>query len=319
MENTINTEIVKTLYSKRKHLIIVVAVSAVLAVVFSSSFFLRPKFKSTAVVYPTNMGPFSEESSTEQLIQFMNSQEIRYRLLNEFNLAKHFRLDTADDKFDTYFNYMFEENIKITQTRYESVQIDVLAFDRDTARLLAWAIINFSNDLIRNSLNAKTEEFVKMHEEHIAALNAENDSLKAVLTKWGLDYGLLDYFIQIKEASRNLYKSLGASGNVNAKMEEQLKNIKEKGPRYMEMMEQFKNNVGIISEAQKEISKARRDLKKTFTYSTIVSKPNLPDTKFWPKRGIIVMFSTLGTLLLACIYFIYIERLKKIRKEIAQE
>src|ERR1700752_2534217 len=114
----LNIELLKLLYSKRKHILIITGLAALLSIVFSSSFFIKPKFKSIAVVYPSNIAPYSEESPTEQLMQFFASTEIRKGLNEKLDLAKHYDLDTADDRFETYYNLMFEENIKFSQTRF---------------------------------------------------------------------------------------------------------------------------------------------------------------------------------------------------------
>ena len=46
----------------KKHFMIITAVSIVLSIVFSSSFFIKPVYKSFALVYPSNIIPYSDES-----------------------------------------------------------------------------------------------------------------------------------------------------------------------------------------------------------------------------------------------------------------
>jgi len=177
-------------------------------------------------------------------------------------------------------------------------------------------LVNITNQLIRSSHNEKTNEFVTMHGDFMKNKAKENDSLRMIIESWGLQFGLLDYFIQAKEASKNYYKSLGSSGKTNEKFEISLKNLFARGPQFMEVMEKFKNGLVEFNLASIEYNKSVRDLKKEFTYTTIISKPNIPDSKFWPKRGVIVLFSVLGVFVLGCVYFIYIDRLKQIKAQI---
>src|ERR1700741_4946569 len=158
----INIEILRLIYSKRKHIIIITAIAGIVAIVFSMPFFMPPKYKSTVVVYPSNIAPYSEESQTEQLVQFLTSSEVRKEVLRKFNLDKHYDLDTSDAKFDYYFTLMYEENIIINETRYESIQIEVFDKDPQMAQKIAYGVVEAANNLIRNTLNKQTIELAEM-------------------------------------------------------------------------------------------------------------------------------------------------------------
>ncbi|NLA24746.1 MAG: hypothetical protein GX879_07245, partial [Bacteroidales bacterium] len=62
------------------HLLIIALVAAALGALISSPIIIKPKFKSFAVVYPANVYPFSEESETEQMLEVIQSLDIRYRV-----------------------------------------------------------------------------------------------------------------------------------------------------------------------------------------------------------------------------------------------
>ncbi|MFM7079592.1 MAG: hypothetical protein ACKOYC_07345, partial [Bacteroidota bacterium] len=78
-----------------KQLSIVAGSTILLSIVFSSEFFIKPKFKSTAIVYPSNLIPYSTESPTEQMIQLFGSDEIRDEIIKDFDLFKHYEVDTT--------------------------------------------------------------------------------------------------------------------------------------------------------------------------------------------------------------------------------
>ena len=67
----------------RWHLICVGVVAFLSSLVFSSAYFIPPKFKSTAVVYPVNLIPYSNESATEQLLQLLQSGDVRLNVINK--------------------------------------------------------------------------------------------------------------------------------------------------------------------------------------------------------------------------------------------
>ena len=78
----------------RKKLILIAVCSIVISSFLSSPLFIKPKYTSIAVVFPTNLEKFSEESNTEQLLQFMNSEEVKIAMTNRFNLYKVFDIES---------------------------------------------------------------------------------------------------------------------------------------------------------------------------------------------------------------------------------
>ncbi len=93
-----NTNLINLLLKWRIHLMVILAVALVLAVIFSSPFFITPKFKSIAVIYPANVSPYSEESETEQMYQVLQSQDIIDSVITKFNLAAHYKI-SSDYKY----------------------------------------------------------------------------------------------------------------------------------------------------------------------------------------------------------------------------
>jgi hypothetical protein len=72
---------------------IVGIIAIVLAAIFSSPFFITPKFKSSARVYPSNISAISEESETEQMLEIMNSADIKLKMMKAFNLDEVYKID----------------------------------------------------------------------------------------------------------------------------------------------------------------------------------------------------------------------------------
>ncbi|HWY37808.1 MAG TPA: Wzz/FepE/Etk N-terminal domain-containing protein, partial [Bacteroidia bacterium] len=104
-----NILILKKLFRRRKHLAVITVATAVMA--YLACFFITPVFKSTAVVYPANLGLYSEESQTEQLLQYMNSNEIRLYLLRKYNLGAHYKLDTTKKTFMLNYDGIYEKKV----------------------------------------------------------------------------------------------------------------------------------------------------------------------------------------------------------------
>jgi uncharacterized protein involved in exopolysaccharide biosynthesis len=100
------------LYRWRKLLLITGAAAAILSMFFSSSIFIPPLYRSTVIMYPAssnsvskallNENPgtsqdlleFGEDAQTEQMLQILNSNKIKDRVIRQFDLADHYGIDT---------------------------------------------------------------------------------------------------------------------------------------------------------------------------------------------------------------------------------
>lgn len=307
-----NIDMLKLLFSKRKHIIIISLIGAVVAAI--ASFIITPKYKSTAFIYPVNIGKYSMESQTEQLMQFVTAAEIREALLDRFHLAKHYDLDTLDPRFESFYMFAFEENVKISQTKYESIQIEILDKDPAMSQKLAYGVVDAVNDHIRNGLNSKTVEFIDMHKKYTETKKKRMDSLEIVLKGMSKEYGLLDYFTQVSQASRYYYKEI-PSGKAE-KLGEVMAKMGEKGILFMSLMEQYKGDMQYYNESRQEMDKGIRDITKKFTYVTFAQEPNLPDTKAFPKRSIMVVIGGISAFLFGCLFFIVMDRYKRIKEQL---
>lgn len=336
MENNNTIEILRVLYKKRKPILIITSLAAIVSIVLSMPFVMKPMFKSTAVVYPANIGPLSEESATEQLMQFLGSSEIRNELISELDLAKHYELDTTDPKFEYYYQLMFDERVALSQTRFESIQIDVTDEDPVFAQKLTYGVIEAANKLIRNSRNEITNELADMHLKYMNDKKMKLDSVTGTLVKMSKDYAALDFFYnmlpknaeiqsgsflaylsQVEKASISSYNVL--PGNESTKLQDAMGIIGKKGLEYSFLNSKHKAETDDYYEAYILREKCLRDINKKFSYTILVSKPNLPATKSGPKRSMFVLMGTLGAFVFSALFFVYNDKFKQLKAQIVKE
>ncbi|MHB8259088.1 MAG: Wzz/FepE/Etk N-terminal domain-containing protein [Bacteroidia bacterium] len=317
--NKPNADILSTLYKNRKHLFLITLVASLVALVVTLPFIIKPKYRSQAYLYPANMIPFfmeqnaSKVSHSELLLQFFNSNDVRTDVRRKLRLDQHYDLDTTKPKFQTYFDYIFEENIKISLTRYESVELTVLDHDADTAKLIASAIIESVNKLIAKQHTDKFKEFIKVNSAYLAAHTKSLDSLQARLEIFTKKHHLVDMGAQMREASKNYYKLL-ADGKESAKLSEAMNEMEEYGPEFLRISGSMNEEARMYAVVENELEQAIRDFNRKLTYMIVASEPTKPDVKYWPKRGIVVSLTAIVTFAFACIYFIYIDKLKEVYK-----
>jgi capsule polysaccharide export protein KpsE/RkpR len=315
-----NVDILTILYKNRKHIFLITFIASIVAIVITLPFIIKPKYRSQAYLYPANMVPFFMEqnynnvSHSELLMQFFNSYDVRTDVRRKLRLDRHYGLDTTLPKFQTNFDYIFEENIKSSLTKYESIELTVLDHDPDTAKLIASAIIESVNKLILKQHLSKFHEFISTNKAYLNAKRKALDSLQQRLTYLSQTYGLLDLNSQLKEASRNYYR-LMADGKDNARLNEVFKNMQNYGPELITISNCIEQEAKKYAEVENDVEKSIRDFNRKLTYMIVASEPTKPDMKYWPKRGMITFLTSVASFALACFYFAYIDKLKEVFKK----
>jgi uncharacterized protein involved in exopolysaccharide biosynthesis len=307
MDNTITfIKIIELLYRKRRSLFVI----AILAIVISTitAYTIRPKYKSEAVIYPSNISPYSQESQTEQLAQLLQSDFIMNRIISEFKLARVFKIDTTKKGSKAALILEYESNVIIDRTEFESVKLTVYHFDPDTAALIANRIIEISNEKIRSLQRSQTMELVVMQRNIYLEKKIILDSLIKIRHEMRVKNHMLDYNIQIREAYRGLFNGLN-NGNARgvAEAKEVIKNLEEQGEAWDDLNVELGRIRNLVQGARSYYDQAVIDTKKVLTYANVVVKPYANDKKASPIRWLIVLSSLISAIVFGMVVFIFME------------
>ncbi len=312
-----NIRMMKIFFRWKWHLLIIAAVAALLAAVFTSSFFIKPKFKSYALVYPSNIAPYSDESESEQMLQWLQSQDIRDSVIRKFNLPEHYRIDSSYKYFQSTMQYLYNKNVKISKTQYESIEIVVTDTDPVIARDMVLAIIDFCNLKIRNIHRSKYEEVVQSMGITLQEKKAQLDSIEAALASLREDYELIDYDAQAREITRGYLRTVDGSNSTNINMKDVLRlkeNFQAKSGELAILTQRRIDIMRIFTEFEMIYDRAVYDANKQFTFTNVVTPPVVADKKAYPVRWLIVVYSVFATLFFSVLIISVIEN-KRINQE----
>ena len=297
------------------HLIIITVFSIILAVIFSSEFFIKPKFKSSAIAYPSNLVPYSTESPTEQMLQLFESDDIRDELVRDFNLFEHYGIDTTA-KFPLTILYgQMSENIKIDKTKFESVEIEVLDRDPHIASRMVDSLLAKMHNKAKMLQRQKSAELVIILKNQLDLKKAEMDSMENELMNIRTKYGILDFENQVKAFSKVYYSELAAgraSIGGGRPIDNAMKGLQTKGGAYVSLSEHLWRVRGTYNDLKVLYEDALKDLTKELTYSNIVTKPVPAEKKSSPIRSLIVLMFTGSMLLLSFIILVIFENSKRV-------
>ncbi len=303
-----NTIILLRILKKwQKHLLICFFASVVAGFIISLPIFMKPMYKSSTVLYPSNLSPYSKETPTEQMVQLLNSEDVRDSLVKELHLFKHYGIDSINGYPRFEMMKKLEENISIGKNQYEAIEINVLDEDPKMAQRICQCIIQYMDIKGVSLIHNRAEDVAKLNKKAMEDEKHILDSTESVLTALRDSSGITDFESQIEGFSREYYRAL-ASGNVNTNMAKAHENLTTKGAEYMTLKEVVRNSRDAYTLYRKNYESALIDAKKELNFHNIVSPPLVPEKKDSPKRAIVMILFSLSAMLIAIVSAVYIEQ-----------
>ena len=291
----------------QKHLIICFFASIAAGFIISLPIFMTPMFKSSAVLYPSNLSPYSKETPTEQMVQLFNSEDVRDSLVKKLHLFEHYGIDSINGYPRYEMMKKLNENISVSKNQYEAIEINVYDKDPKMAQLICQGMIDFMNIKGVSLIHSRAIDIAELNKKAMENEKHILDSAESALTLLRDSSGITDYETQIEGFSREYYRAL-ASGNVNANMAKAHKNLTAKGAEFMTLKEVVRNSRDAYTLYQKNYEAALIDSKKVLDFHNMVSPPLVPEKKDSPKRAIVMILFTLSTMLIAIVTAVYIEQ-----------
>jgi uncharacterized protein involved in exopolysaccharide biosynthesis len=322
------------LWTKRKQIGYTILIAAIASILFSSSFFIKPKYKSSVVLFPTtnssisksllsesvfekeNILQFGEEEQVEQMLQILNSDEIRERIIEKFNLMEHYRIDPDASYPLTKLNKKFEENISFNRTEYLSVRIDVLDEDPQLAATMANEISNLLDSVKTRMQHERARKALaiveKEYRDFEKYLIAREDTLNRLRS-----LGVLDYTAQVERLSEAYGKALLAgNGNAVKTIQDQMKILAQFGGQAMAIEQDMEHDRKNMSQLKTKYEEAKVDATDKIPHKFIVNLAKPAEKKVYPIRWLIVLVSTFAAGMLSIIVLLILENIRRVKSAV---
>ena len=303
-----NTPLIKVFIKWKWHLAIITLVAAIAGAVFSSSIFITPMYKSEAVLYPSNVAAYSDETFTEQMLQIMQSNEIMDSVVEKFDLMKHYKIDKDYKYWKTALIGEYRDNVRISRTPYDAVLIKVLDKDPEIACAMVNEIIRLYDYKVGTMHKIKRYETVQMYKRQLEEKQQFIDSLKTRMAEISTNYGVVEYESQSREVTRGFIDGRGGSKN-----DEMKSNLEQYGPEIIALSTLIENENITYSQVKLDYEQELRFYNAEMTFSNVVSEPFVADKKSFPVRWVVVALSALGACLLSLL-LIYVFDNKSIKE-----
>ena len=326
-----SSNLVVYVYKWRKPLIIVTLLAAVLAGIFSSPAFIKPKYKSTVTVFPTTTNSlskallpqqfssrgqdimeFGEEEQAEQLLQILNSDQIRDRIIKKYNLVDHYHIDTTGKYVRTELYKTFESNIEYRRTEFMSVEINVMDTDPDTAAMIANDISNLLDEVKNRIQRERAEKGLKIIEQEYTTLKSEVKSYEDSLTL--LRYkGVHDYEAQSSVFNEQLATAIienGVNSPAVKTIEEKLDTLAKYGGTYVSLRDELQFLKEELIKLKTRYDQAKVDVQETLPASFKVNAAYPAEKKSYPTRWLIVALSAIGAFTVTLIVILTLDTIR---------
>ncbi len=229
-------DIIRFIFNHKWPIITITVIAAIASVIVS--LVITPMFKSSVIFYPKtqvaashalttselidpddHIMNFGDEEATEQLIQTLYSEDIRFKIIEKFDLMHHYQIDADSEYPMTKLHEEYSDNIRFKRTEYMAVEIEVMDTDPQMAADIANTIAALLDSTLNKMQNDVAVEIFKVVDKEYKLAKAEVQELESALKKVHLsspEYASLS--LQLTNENKRLsgLRSKLAEARVNA-------------------------------------------------------------------------------------------------------
>lgn len=313
MKENINTfglfnvvSLIKLIVKRKIFFLILIVVSALLSILISSPIFIKPLYKSEAIIYPSNIKPTSEESPTEQMMQYLESNAIKDSVIKYNHLAEHWKIDKDHPNYNFILLKTFDEYINFKETRFESVRIEALDKDPKKAYEIINSVLYFFDSKVEENRIEKYSEIYTSSLDYINNKCVYLDSIKRRLDVLKTDFEIYDYGSLSNELVEGILGTVDGSDKINhANVKRIGKNFQKYGTESMILQNNlFIENNKLLEFKFQNFEGAKYEISRRIKHYELITSPRITDKKAYPVRWLIVLSGVIGSFITFVLFFL---------------
>jgi uncharacterized protein involved in exopolysaccharide biosynthesis len=315
------------LYKWRKPLFIVIISTIFISWFFSGPWFITPKYKSTVILFPASSNSvsksllteqsgkgqdimsFGEDEQAEQLLQILNSNKLRDRVIKKFSLMQHYDIDTSSPyKFSELFKE-YERNISFRRTEYMAVQITVFDKDPQVAADMSNRIAELLDSTKNEMQHQRAIQGFRIVEMEYHNLQKEvNDIVDSLVALGNLGVNDVENMSQVLNQQMAI-AIMNGNRSAQAALQKKLDILGKYGGVYMSLKNALEFKTDQLTALQSKYKEAKVDAEENLPQKFIVNDGYKAEKKSYPVRWLIVLVSVFSTLFLSILIIIVIEKI----------
>jgi uncharacterized protein involved in exopolysaccharide biosynthesis len=315
---------------KRSRILLAVTLLAFMVSVIVS-LMLKPKYRSTAIVFPTSPASVAKsvmstqyitsrgadilnlglEDECDQLLQVFLSRELKDSMNVKFGLMQHYGINPMGKYALTRYYDAYDDNFRFRRSEYNSIIVNVYDTDPHLAATMADEIVRLADSLYSRMIREralKAFELIKKEYQDMDSLIAVKERRLIELA----NMGVYKYDVQSKELTRAYYKALQSGKTELAnKIKQSMEIAEHYGIEYTGLHYDLKVLRLQRGSLYYKYTEARAEVEQRLPNKFIVEHPIPADKKAWPRRSIIVLTSTVGAFLFTLLLLVFVDAFKK--------
>jgi capsular polysaccharide biosynthesis protein len=333
-----NTEVTPTLessnllvllYRWRKPLIIVCAVAAVTSA--AVSFLITEKYKSTVTMFATQQHSFGEqlleevkkedvlaygeEEDAERLLQLINSDQIRNKIIEKYNLWEVYNIHRDERGANTLIGKEYNDNVTARLTKFGSIEVEVLDASPERARDMANDIAAYADTVSNKMRSERAIEAYHYAENSLHALQRDvqimEDSMRVLQ-----EMGVYSYLDQIAALTDQFGTALAEGHPDRAqKIKEQMDFLSRYGTAYTKIEKLLEESYAKLGILTKRYDLMKIDVETNLPSKFIVDYAAAADKKSYPIRWLIVAMSTASAFVFGVIFLLVWDNVRRLNAE----
>lgn len=327
-----STHLIGFFYKWRKTILITGFLSFLASI--AVAWMIPEKFKSTVVLFPatsvsiskslmsqnpsaqSDLLQFGEEDDMERMLQVLNSEEIRERIVNKYKLTEHYGIEKDNQYKNTLLRQEYEDNIVFKKTEYMSVKIEVLDRDPQMASNIANDIAALFDSTMTRMKRERAIDAYKIMEREYSSLQKEIETKEDSLHKL-MQLGINDYESQAERLNEALGKAIVEGKTAAAEqLEQKIKTLSTYGTAYMALRDNLYRQREQLNLIKDKYQEAKVDAEQSIPEKFIVDKAFPAEKKSYPTRWIIVAVATISALIITLLAIALLENFRNIQQTI---
>ena len=277
--NLDSTHLLRFIFDRRRTFALIGAAAFVLSSI--AALMMEEQFKSTVIMFATpqhsigeqfyeeikrnDLLEYGETEDAERLLQILNSDRIRSRIIEKYNLWDHYEIKQGEAGAQTLLGKEYNSNVDARLTRYGSIEVSVL--DRLPQQAADMANdIAFLADSVANRLRNDRAREAMIYAQN--SLNQVQQEITAMENNLGglYELGVYDFATQIEGLNEQYATAMAKGSSSNA----------EKIRKQMALISQHANEFNKLSNLIEAAYEREAILKKRFELMKLDAETQMP-------------------------------------------
>jgi uncharacterized protein involved in exopolysaccharide biosynthesis len=336
----------------KKHILLFLIIGGIVGLILA--FLIKPKYEAFTIFYPTanssisksildnnnleNLMQFGSEDETDQMLQILNSDNLKERVIQKFDLLSHYQIDKNAEYAITNVKKEFTGNADFKRTDYLAVKITITDEDPAFAANLANYVAFILDSVKRDIQKERTKQAFEIIKTQYFGKKTQLDSIQAKLTTLR-EKGIYDYKsqsevlsiaivkaetqVQEEQARVKVYEAyqsslpdttiIRAKGRLAAakaaliSLQPRITNFGKYSGDYLANEALFEKQKEALATLQIKYENALVDVQQTINQKFIIDSAQKPEMKSYPNKLLVILSVTFFAFLIALFMAVYNE------------